>query len=225
MLVATSLLAQASHADNDALRSATDGEALEIALCHVCRVHDGESEAEEVLATAVYEGTTYGFCSVACRDRFLATPTGYVPPVLPRPAPAFEVVDLDGAPFHSDKLDGRWVLIDFWATWCPPCIRDLPKLTKLHERYAERGFVVIGISIDEGDDAVDKVERMVERRRARHPIYLDLGKTPAWAAYQVPAVPMQFLVSPDGEIVAQWSGAIDLKTLETEIKSRLGADG
>lgn len=201
-----------------------DGETtdLETALCHVCRVHDGESEPEPVVATAEHGGHTYGFCSVACRDKFVESPAGYLPPVLPRPAPAFEAVGLDGAPFSSESLRGQWTLLDVWATWCPPCVADLPALTALHERHASRGFAVVGLSIDEGQSAAKKVARMMKRRQARHPVYLDSETSPAWSAYQVRSVPAQFLISPEGEIVAQWSGTIDLEEVEAEIVERLG---
>ena len=68
----------------------------EEALFPVCRVHEGETETEKVVATAVHDGETYGFCSADCRDTFLEAPTAYLPPVFPRPAPPF-VVEL--APF------------------------------------------------------------------------------------------------------------------------------
>ena len=186
-------------------------------LCHVCRVHEGEVKAEKIAATAEHDGQTYGFCSVKCSDTFIKDPDAYLPPVLPRPAPAFEAVDLDGASFSSKALKGQWVLLDFWATWCPPCIADLPKLTDLHNRYAERGFSVVSVSIDEGKKAAKKVERMVKKRKANHPVYLDAAENPAWSAYQVRVVPTQFLINPEGQIVAQWSGKIDLEIVEAEI--------
>ena len=191
--------------------------AMEPVVCSVCRVHEGETEPEEVQATAEHDGTVHGFCSVACRDKFVENPTAYLPPVFPRPAPAFAARGLDGTEFSSESLDGRVVLLDFWATWCPPCIQDLPELTALHERYADRGLSVVGISIDDGDDAGKKVARMIKKRKARHPIYLDSVDAPAWSAFQVAVVPSQFLINADGEIVAQWSGKIDLEVVEAEI--------
>ena len=190
------------------------------ALCPVCRVHEGEDEAEPVVASADFDGQTYGFCSTECRDTFLEAPESYLPPVFPRPAPAFVVRDLEGAEFASEALRGRTVLLDFWATWCPPCVADLPLLSRLHERYAADGLTVVSVSIDEGD-AARKVARMVRKRKATHPIYLDSGDSPAWAAYRVRAVPTQFLVDAEGQVVAQWSGKIDLEVVEAEIVRRL----
>lgn len=202
-----------------AMQAETDAET---ALCPVCRVHDGETEAEKVVASAEHDGQTYGFCSVGCRDKFVKDPVVYLPPVLPRPAPSFEVHDLDGNKVSSEAFRGRVVLLDFWATWCPPCVKDLPRLSELHARYADRGVSVVGLSIDEGDRAVRKVSRMVKKKEASHPIYMDSTQSPAWETYQVRAVPNQFLIDAEGNIVAQWSGKIDLDVVEAAIVELLG---
>ena len=201
--------------------SADDSPTLESAVCNVCRVHEGEDDPEAVVATAEHAGHTYGFCSLECRDKFVEAPTAYLPPVLPRPAPSFEALDLAGARFSSESLRGKWTLLDFWATWCQPCVVDLPKLTALDERYAEQGFSVVSISIDEGSSAAKKVARMIKKRKATHTVYLDSETAPAWSAYNVRVVPAQFLISPQGEIVAQWSGAIDLLEVEAELSKVL----
>ena len=190
---------------------------VDSAVCHVCRVHEGEEEPEEVVATAEHAGHSYGFCSVECRDKFVEEPIAYLPPVFPRPAPPFEALDLAGATVSSELIAGQWTLLDFWATWCLPCVGDLPKLTALHERYSDQGFAVVSISIDEGKKAAKKVARMIKKRKATHPVYLDSESAPAWAAYNVKVVPAQFLINPEGQIVAQWSGAIDLAEVEGEI--------
>ena len=217
-----SLAAGSATADDGAV--ATEAVASdETAICQVCRVHEGETDAEPVIASAEYEGKTYGFCSTKCRDTFLEAPASYLPPVLPRPAPAFLVRGLDGAEVSSDAFRGKTVLLDFWATWCQPCVDDLPGLTALHERYAEDGVVVVSVSIDEGDSAARKVRRMVKRRDARHPVYLDATDTPAWASYLVRVVPTQFLIDADGRIVAQWSGKSDLDQVRAEIDGLVAA--
>ncbi len=193
------------------------------AVCPVCRVHEGETEAEPVVASAEHDGHTYGFCSIKCRDTFLEAPVSYLPPVFPRPAPAFVVHDLNGAEVSSDTFRGKTVLLDFWATWCQPCLDDLPKLTRLHNRYAEDGLVVLSLSIDEGEKAARKVKRTIKRRGAKHPVYHDATGTPAWESYQVRVVPTQFLVDSKGRIVAQWSGQTDLAAVEAEIARLLAA--
>ncbi|MEM7482936.1 MAG: redoxin domain-containing protein [Acidobacteriota bacterium] len=196
----------------------------ERALCPVCRVHEGETKEEVVVAVALFEGQEFGLCSETCRETFLEAPASYLPPVFPRPAPKFVVLGLDGAEVPSETYRGKVMLLDFWATWCPPCVRDLPSLTRLHERYEDDGLVVVSISIDEGENADRKVARMIKRRRARHPVFLDAALDSAWAAYQVRVVPTQYLVDAEGQIVAQWSGKVDLEVVEAEIARLLAAD-
>lgn len=193
----------------------------ETALCHVCRVHEGEAHPEPVEASATFEGETYHFCSVECRDEFLVDPLAYVPPVFPRPLPAFEVESLDGSAVASKAFEGRVTLLDFWATWCPPCLTAMPKLDALHARLAERGFQVVGISIDEGSEGEKKARKMVEKRGLDYPLYFDTQETPAWAALHVRSVPAMFLVDAQGSIVAQWSGHVDLDEVTERVEALL----
>jgi len=66
-----------------------------------------------------------------------------------RPAPAFELPDLDGVARSSDEWDGDIQVVNFWATWCPPCIREIPLLVEIQDEYRDRGVTVIGIAVDE----------------------------------------------------------------------------
>lgn len=63
-------------------------------------------------------------------------------------APGFELKDLDGKTVSMEELRGRIVIVDFWATWCPPCLISIPELVEIQEKYAERGVTVLGISVD-----------------------------------------------------------------------------
>ncbi|HKQ56928.1 MAG TPA: redoxin domain-containing protein [Candidatus Eisenbacteria bacterium] len=193
--------------------------AAEKALCLVCSVKEGASHEEEVKAWRTYEGTRYGFCSEKCASEFDADAAAYVPPVLPRPAPELSVADLAGKPVTWKSLEGRVVLVDFWATWCGPCRKSMPELQALHEKYSARGFTVLGVSIDEGNAAA-KVKKFVAARKIRYPIAVDSEKTPTWERYRVKAVPAAFLVDQKGQVVAQWTGtSVDAADLE----ARLGA--
>lgn len=66
-----------------------------------------------------------------------------------RPAPAFTLPDLDGTPRSSEEWRGDIQLVNFWATWCPPCIREIPLLVEIQQEYRDRGVTVIGIAVDE----------------------------------------------------------------------------
>jgi thiol-disulfide isomerase/thioredoxin len=179
--------------------------ATEMALCPVCRVKEGTHEEEAVEAVRTHEGVRYGFCSEQCAKEFDLDPAAYAPPAFPRPAPELGLTDLTGKLLTWDSLEGQVVLVDFWATWCAPCRKSMPELQALHQRYAERGFTVIGISIDEGK-ARGKVKKFVSARKVGYPIALDSEKSPAWERFRVKAIPAAFLVDPEGRIVAQWTG-------------------
>ena len=192
--------------------------AAEKALCVVCKVKHGEAEEETVKAWRTHEGTRYGFCSESCAEEFEADPAAYLPPTFPRPAPDLSLTDLNGAALDWKSLEGKVVLVDFWATWCAPCRKSMPRLQALHDRYANRGFTVLGVSIDQAKDA-PKVKRFASTRKITYPIAIDGAKGSVWERFAVKAVPAAFLVDANGQIVAQWTGAPD----ETDLEKRLVA--
>ena len=199
--------------------------APEKAVCPVCRVHEGETEPEEVVATSAYKGKTYGFCSAKCKKTFDEYPEAYLPPVLPRPLPSFTVQSLKGEEVASRSLAGKPMLVDFWATWCQPCISAMPELQKLHQRHAAKGFSVVGISIDEGAEGGKKARQFAEKRKLVYPVYVDATKTPAWSVLHVRAIPAMFLVDGQGRIVQQWSGKIDIREVERAVEKLVSSKG
>ena len=191
-------------------------QAAEKAVCLVCKAKHGESEAETVKAWRTHEGVRYGFCSEPCAREFEADPVAYLPPVFPRPAPELALTDLKGVTLDWKSLEGKVVLVDFWATWCVPCRKTMPALQALHDRYADRGFVVLGISIDQAKDAA-KVKRFAIARKITYPLAIDGEKGSAWERFAVKAVPAAFLVDGKGQVVAQWTGTIDEVELEKHL--------
>jgi len=190
------------------------------ATCLVCKVKHGEAEEEAVVAVRAWQGREYGFCSEKCAEEFEADPAAYVPSEFPRAAPAFDLKSLAGAPLSNASLKGKVVLLDFWATWCAPCRKSMPEFQALHKKYAERGFMVVGVSIDEGKDGPAKVKKFVSSKKISYPIAVDSESAPAWEAFQVKAVPAAYLLDRDGRIVAQWTGA---SAPGTEIEEKLAA--
>ncbi len=184
----------------------------------VCTTHP-----EPVRATRTREGVEYGFCSERCAREFDADPFAFIPAPLPRPAPAFAVRDLDGRKVTLDSLRGRVVLLDFWATWCAPCVKSMPELEALHRKHAARGLTVLGVSTDEG--GLEPVRKFVQARKVSYPIALDDERAPAWAVYRVKAVPSAFLIDRGGNIVAQWTGAAPKrKELEAKLEQLLAEE-
>jgi peroxiredoxin/YHS domain-containing protein len=193
------------------------------AICRVCQVHEGEDEPEKVVASATYEGREYHFCSEKCKKTFEEDPVAYVPPVLPRPAPAFTLKALDGKEVASQSFQGKAVLVDFWATWCQPCVTAMPRLEKLHSELAGKGFAVVGVSIDEGAEGQKKAQEFVQKRKIDYPMYLDATATPAWSVFHVRAIPAMFLIDAQGRVVRQWTGKVDLAEVEKAARDLVGS--
>jgi thiol-disulfide isomerase/thioredoxin len=202
-------------------RWAEDGQVPDKALCPVCALK-GETEPEKVKAHSEHDGQTHYFCSQTCREEFETDPLAYLPPVLPRPAPAITVESLASEDASLQDFAGKMVLVDFWATWCKPCLKTMPELQRLYEAYVDSGFVVVGISIDEGEDRAKKVKKWVDKIDVSYPIFLDAKETPAWHMFRVKAIPALFLISREGQVVAQWRGEIDHQELKSGIGRRLG---
>lgn len=206
-----------------ALVPAARADAPREVICDVCRVMSGEAHPEKVRATRTHENVTYGFCSEDCAKQFDLDPAAFVPPVFPRSAPAFQLTSLAGDTLSLERLRGTVALVDFWATWCVPCRKSMPELSALHERWAARGFTVVGISIDE--DREKEVRRFLQKTPVAYPIVIDDGAAPAWSDYRVKAVPAAFLVDREGRIVAQWTGrTVDVAELEARLTEMFDVD-
>lgn len=187
------------------------------ALCLICS-QGGESEEEKPAGAVAYKGKTYYFCNKGEIEKFLKDPEAYIPLPLPRAAPAFSLKTPTGETVTLESLKGKLVLVDFWATWCVPCVKAMPEIQKLHAQYAAKGFTVVGISIDE--EGAKKVSPFLAKSKVKftYPILLDSGDT--WKQWGVKAVPSVMLVK-DGQILKHWSGAIDMKELDAAIREKL----
>lgn len=139
------------------------------------------------------------------------------PPATGAPAPEFSVTTLDGAQLGLADLKGQVVLLDFWATWCPPCVASLPALGRLHEQFADRGFSVLGVNQE--PEAVARVRGFVTARDLRFPVVVDPGEISEM--YGVHTLPTSFLVDQDGVIRGAWRGLVSESRLEAAIEALL----
>lgn len=78
----------------------------------------------------------------------------------PDQRPAFTLMDLGGRARSINEWDGQVILINFWATWCPPCVREIPAFNQLYETYKNKGFTIIGIALDNKQDVIDFIDPM-----------------------------------------------------------------
>lgn len=115
--------------------------------------------------------------------------------------PDFAVEDLSGAPLHLGSFRGQVLLVDFWATWCPPCRAELPNVLAAYENYHDKGFSIVGISLDQDRS---KLESFMERNGMTWPQFCDgLGwRSPLVDKYGVMSIPTTYLLDREGRIVA-----------------------
>ncbi len=135
-------------------------------------------------------------------------------------APEIRGKDLSGRPFRLSSLQGKVVVVDFWATWCAPCKEELPKLERLYRKYRGKGLVVVGVSVDR--DA-GKVRRFVEELGLTFPTIHDRGGQRIAARYAPPRMPSTYVIDKRG-IVRHVHGGYrrgDERRLEREVKALL----
>jgi len=132
-------------------------------------------------------------------------------------SPDFTRTDLDGRPLNLRSYRGRVVLLNFWATWCGPCLVEIPIFAAWQNTYRAAGLQVVGVSMD--DDAAP-VKRVYEKDHLNYPVAMgdaELGELFGG----VLGLPLTYLIDPDGRVVGRYQGEPDLKQLEARIKSLL----
>ncbi len=143
------------------------------------------------------------------------------PSIAGRRASDFEF-QMNGRTMHLADLRGKVVVLDFWASWCPPCVEETPRLNALQQRIASQGGVVLGISQDEDPDAYQK---FLNDQQVSFPTYRDpTKKVPT--AYGTTIIPEAYLISRDGLIARKivgeqdWNGPDLTSTIDTLLRSQ-----
>ncbi|MBM4129583.1 TlpA family protein disulfide reductase [bacterium] len=134
---------------------------------------------------------------------------------------ALRVVALDGREHTTDSLRGKVVMVDFWDTWCGPCLRALPHLKALHETY---GGEVVVLAVAIGQEGEAKVREVAAKQALTFPVALLGAQGDLEAAFgEIAALPTTFLLDQDGVIRQRWVGAQSPSTYERSVRELLGS--
>lgn len=131
-------------------------------------------------------------------------------------AQSFEFKDMQGNLQRLSDYRGKWVLVNFWATWCPPCLEEVPDLVSLHEAHKAKDLVVIGVALDSTEKSV---KAFVAKRNVTYPIVLG-DYDMAEQVGQVEVLPTSYLYNPQGELVSYQEGLLSRESVESYIKNK-----
>ena len=136
----------------------------------------------------------------------------------PETAPSFAAKDLTGRTISPSDFKGKVVLLNFWATWCPPCREEIPELISLQAQYKDR-LQIIGVSED--DDPPEKVEQFAQKNGMNYPtVMATQAITDAYGG--VPALPTNFVIDQQGRVLQRHTGVYPIDTYVDEVRALVG---
>ena len=128
----------------------------------------------------------------------------------------FVFKDMQGSVQRLSDYKGKWVLVNFWATWCPPCLEEIPDLVEMHNARKESDFVVIGIALSSSRDSVNAFAKQMG---ISYPLIFGDDKIAAQIG-KVDALPTSYLYDPTGKLVSYQTGMVTRDAIEAFIRSK-----
>lgn len=139
-------------------------------------------------------------------------------------APSFEMARHTGGTLKLEDLRGQVVMLDFWATWCPPCREEMPALVKLAKEYEPQGLVFVAASRDDGPRAPKLVEAFIRRTLPDLEPYVVYANDDMARAFQVSALPTLYFLDREGKVMDAQRGALSEDALRRRIERALKQD-
>lgn len=128
-------------------------------------------------------------------------------------APDMPMVGIDGEIFRLDRFNDKVIVLNFWATWCPPCTKEMPLLESTYKRYKEKGFVIVGINYNEDKE---RVSEFVNKAGVTFPIVID-NELKLTRTYRVLSLPATFFIDRKGIIRDIYRGEIHEKIIASKV--------
>ena len=136
-----------------------------------------------------------------------------------KPAPEFSLPDLEGNKIELSSMKGKVLILDFWATWCPPCKEEVPHLVRLQSKFRDQGLQIVGLSLDQG--GAGKVKPFAEEYGVNYTMLIADDET-AKAYGGVAMIPTTFVVDRSGIVVKRFVGYTTPEAFEEAILPLLG---
>ncbi len=127
-------------------------------------------------------------------------------------APRFTLRNLDGDLEGLDDHSGKVMVVNFWATWCVPCVKEMPSFENLYRRFRSKGLTILAVSLDKGDSS--KVQEFVDKHKLSFPVLLDTEGV-AEKLYPSFTIPFTYVIDKRGRVIASVDGAKNWESSET----------
>jgi peroxiredoxin len=141
----------------------------------------------------------------------------------PMPAPDLAMETLSGEEINLSDQQGKVILVNFWATWCAPCRKEIPDLIDLQSEMESEGLLVVGIAVDEEGKSV--VQPFVEKQDVNYPIVIDTTRTIESHFEAMYGLPTTYVINPEGQIVRRVLGIFPVEDMKPTLKEMLAEDG
>lgn len=184
-------------------------------------IEEGEAEPEGDMIADILnsESDELEEDAAGTEEEVFSVEPAHLPPInARRPAPGFTLSDLSGNQVSLSDYRGKVVILDFWATWCPPCRMEIPHFIDLQNQYRSKGVEIVGIAMDR--DGIKAVLPFVQKQNVNYVSLIGTGKVTSDYG-GVRSIPTTFVIDQEGRIVTQHVGFTERKVFESEIVALL----